>query len=164
MRNSWVPRVVTLVALSVFFTPDVAFAGRIRRWRARDGTSLRLLSTNSSGANFGSCSTPQIKFAQGFDGRRETSFEPVDQGSGHVPVLLYVCSRSWTTASFPHGSADNIGVITGFMCDELTNTCKANQAAKDLCTQAESAASSATPALSGAQADGTCINWLISCN
>ena len=29
MRNSWVPRVVTLVVLSTFFIPDVAF-GRIR--------------------------------------------------------------------------------------------------------------------------------------
>jgi hypothetical protein len=63
------------------------------------------------------------------------------------------------TGSYPHGSADNIGVITSFICNELTNTCKANQAAKDLCTQAESAANSATPPLSGGQADGTCLDW-----
>ena len=30
--------------------------------------------------NFGSCSIPQIQFGAGFDGRRETSFEPVDKG------------------------------------------------------------------------------------
>ena len=35
MLNSWTPRIVTLVALSVFFAPDVAF-GRTR-WPERDG-------------------------------------------------------------------------------------------------------------------------------
>ena len=29
--------------------------------------------------DFGSCSVPQIEFGQGFDGRKETSFKPVDQ-------------------------------------------------------------------------------------
>ena len=42
------------------------------------------------------------------------------------------------------------------MCDALTNTCAANQAAKDLCTRAEAAASAAKP-LTGAQADGLCF-------
>jgi hypothetical protein len=42
------------------------------------------------------------------------------------------------------------------MCDALTNTCAANQAAKDLCTRAEVAASAAKP-LTGAQADGPCF-------
>ena len=32
-------------------------------------------------AAFGSCSTPQIKFAAGLDGRRETAFTPVDQST-----------------------------------------------------------------------------------
>ena len=32
-------------------------------------------------ANFGKCSTPQIKFAAGLEGRKETAFAPVDQGS-----------------------------------------------------------------------------------
>lgn len=30
--------------------------------------------------DFGSCTVPQIKFATGFDNRKETAFEPVDQG------------------------------------------------------------------------------------
>ena len=36
--------------------------------------------TGSTGniGNFGSCSVPQIEFGQGFDGRKETSFRPVD--------------------------------------------------------------------------------------
>lgn len=38
-------------------------------------------STASSSAigDFGSCSVPQIEFGVGFDGRKETSFEPVDK-------------------------------------------------------------------------------------
>jgi len=40
--------------------------------------------------DFGSCSVPQIEFGQGFDGRKETSFKPVDQGesigSSHSPT------------------------------------------------------------------------------
>jgi hypothetical protein len=44
-------------------------------------------SPSTSGPNFGSCSTPQIKFASGLDGRKETAFAPVDAGSRHIPVL-----------------------------------------------------------------------------
>ena len=47
-----------------------------------------LTNSSTSGADFGSCSTPQIKFAAGLDGRKETAFVPVDQGSRHIPVLL----------------------------------------------------------------------------
>jgi hypothetical protein len=43
-------------------------------------------SSSASSANFGSCSTPQIKFAVGLDGRKETAFAPVDQGSGPIYV------------------------------------------------------------------------------
>ncbi|KAI0303720.1 hypothetical protein B0F90DRAFT_1626162 [Multifurca ochricompacta] len=88
----------------------------------------------SSAADFGKCSTPEIKFAVGLDGRKETAFAPMDQ------------------ISYNHGSADNIGVITQFMCDALTNTCAASQAAKTLCAMAQAAANAATP-LTGAQAD-----------
>lgn len=46
-------------------------------------TTLSVLALSSSvlgatTASFGSCSTPQIKFAAGLDGRRETAFAPVD--------------------------------------------------------------------------------------
>ena len=44
------------------------------------GTSTNKSSTTSDAANFGSCSAPQIKFAAGLDGRKETAFEPVDLG------------------------------------------------------------------------------------
>jgi hypothetical protein len=45
----------------------------------------------------------------------------------------------------------------------LTNSCGANQAAKDLTEKAEAAADATTPAKSGAQADGSCLYLLISC-
>ncbi|TRM68348.1 hypothetical protein BD626DRAFT_394532 [Schizophyllum amplum] len=89
---------------------------------------------STSGTDFGTCSTPQIEFGQGFDGRRETSFQPVDKNS------------------FNHGSAQAIDIISQFVCDQLTNSCKANQAAKDLCQQARTAADGAA-AKTGAQAD-----------
>ncbi|TFK40388.1 hypothetical protein BDQ12DRAFT_664848 [Crucibulum laeve] len=83
-----------------------------------------------AGADFGSCTTPQIEFGVGFDNRKETSFQPVDK------------------QSFNHGSAQNINIITQFICDTLTNSCKANQAAKDICATASAAATG-----TGAQAD-----------
>lgn len=49
--------------------------------------------TTSTG-DFGSCSTPEIKFGVGLDNRKETAFEPADKNS------------------FDHGSAQNIDIIT----------------------------------------------------
>ena len=40
--------------------------------------------------NFGSCSVPEIEFGAGFDGRRETSFQPVDLGQSNLsPTYLH---------------------------------------------------------------------------
>lgn len=86
-------------------------------------------------ADFGSCSVPQIEFGQGFDNRRETSFRPVDPNS------------------FSQGSAQNINIITRAICDQLVNTCGANQAARDLCATAQAAAAAAEPEKTGIQAD-----------
>ncbi|KAJ6619779.1 hypothetical protein B0H10DRAFT_1146913 [Mycena sp. CBHHK59/15] len=93
-------------------------------------------STASSSAigDFGSCSIPQIEFGTGFDGRKETAFQPVDK------------------ASFNHDSADNIGVITSFICNTLTNTCGADETAKATCAKAQAAAAAETP-LEGIDAD-----------
>ena len=41
--------------------------------------------------NFGSCSVPEIEFGQGFDGRKETSFRPVDISKSIRPSRLGVC-------------------------------------------------------------------------
>ena len=45
-------------------------------------TAASVAAGNSSGiGNFGKCSVPQIEFATGFDGRKETSFQPVDKST-----------------------------------------------------------------------------------
>jgi hypothetical protein len=90
--------------------------------------------SNSTIGNFGSCTVPQIQFATGFDNRKETSFEPVDQ------------------VSYNHGSADNIDIITQFMCDTLVNSCGADATAQATCATATTAADGQT-AKTGAQAD-----------
>ncbi|KAL5526517.1 hypothetical protein ACEPAF_8241 [Sanghuangporus sanghuang] len=90
--------------------------------------------SSSDIGDFGSCSVPEIEFGVGFDGRKETSFQPVDK------------------ASFNHGSAQAINIITQFICDTLTNSCGADQTAKDTCASAQTAAEAAT-AKTGAQAD-----------
>ena len=51
----------------------------------------------ASNLDLGSCSDPTIVFGAGFNSRKEDSFEPAD------------------TATFTHGSALNIKVITGFI-------------------------------------------------
>ncbi|PFH53001.1 hypothetical protein AMATHDRAFT_1726 [Amanita thiersii Skay4041] len=84
--------------------------------------------------DFGSCSVPEIEFGVGFDGRKETSFRPVDQ------------------TSYNHGSAQNVDIISQFMCDTLTNSCGADQTAKDTCNNARLAADVAAKG-TGAQAD-----------
>jgi hypothetical protein len=43
------------------------------------GSPSTTTSNASTVGNFGSCSVPQIEFGTGFDGRKETSFQPVDQ-------------------------------------------------------------------------------------
>jgi hypothetical protein len=43
--------------------------------------------STASAPNFGSCSTPEIKFAVGLDNRKETAFAPIDSGSRPIPVL-----------------------------------------------------------------------------
>ncbi|KAI9808910.1 MAG: hypothetical protein M1827_007135 [Pycnora praestabilis] len=76
--------------------------------------------------SFGSCTNPTIVFGAGFDGRTEDSFEPVNE------------------ADFNHGSADNIGVITNFICGQLGSKCQANAAAVAACTKGEAAAAKLT--------------------
>ncbi|THH03337.1 hypothetical protein EW145_g6334, partial [Phellinidium pouzarii] len=88
----------------------------------------------AAAAKFGSCESPEIKFAANLDGRKETSF---------VPANL---------RSFNHGSADNISVISSFICQQLKNKCRANAAALADCTAGTSAANAAAPG-TGAQAD-----------
>ncbi|KLO17393.1 hypothetical protein SCHPADRAFT_937092 [Schizopora paradoxa] len=97
-------------------------------------TAAATAASNSAIGDFGSCSVPQIEFGTGFDGRKETSFEPVDK------------------TSYNHGSAQNIDIITQFMCDQLVNSCGADATAKATCAKAQAAADTGT-AKEGIQAD-----------
>ncbi|KAJ7129321.1 hypothetical protein C8R44DRAFT_700019 [Mycena epipterygia] len=99
-------------------------------------TTSAATSTGSTSAigNFGKCSLPEIKFAVGFDGRKETSFEPVD------------------LTSYPHTSAQNVDIITQFICDTLVNSCGADATAKATCASARAAVDTVTPKI-GLQAD-----------
>jgi len=76
--------------------------------------------------DFGSCSNPAVQFAVGLDGRKEASFQAVNN------------------ADFNHGSALNIKVISDFICQQLDSKCKADQAALDACASAQAAAAAAT--------------------
>ncbi|KAE8447161.1 hypothetical protein EG329_010992 [Mollisiaceae sp. DMI_Dod_QoI] len=76
--------------------------------------------------DFGSCSDPAVEFAVGLDGRKEASFQAVNQ------------------ADFNHGSALNIGVIASFICSELSSSCQAGADALAACTAAQAAAKAAT--------------------
>ncbi|VDC04785.1 unnamed protein product [Peniophora sp. CBMAI 1063] len=97
-------------------------------------TSAAASTASGDIGDFGSCSVPQIEFGAGFDNRKETSFQPVDK------------------TSFNHGSAQGIDIITKFICDTLTNSCKADDTAKATCQTAIAAADGQT-AKTGAQAD-----------
>ena len=105
---------------------------------AATATSAAAAASSTASASdigdFGSCSVPQIEFGVGFDNRKETSFEPVDQ------------------TSYNHGSAQAIGIITQFICDTLTNSCGADDTAKATC-QSAIAASKQAEAKTGGQAD-----------
>ncbi|KAB5585126.1 hypothetical protein GE09DRAFT_1166084 [Coniochaeta sp. 2T2.1] len=81
----------------------------------------------NAAADFGSC-TPTMDFQLGRAGRKpdEATFLPVD------PVVA-------------KGQQDalNPNIITNRICDQLTNVCDANDAAKALCAQAQAAVQAA---------------------
>lgn len=87
-----------------------------------------------AGVDLGSCTDPTIRFGAGIENRKETSFIPNN------------------TKKFAHGSAQNSGIITQFICDTFVNSCKANAAAVSLCADAKAAAAAAG-AKKGAAAD-----------
>lgn len=70
---------------------------------------------------FGNCD-PTIKFGTPSDGRKEDAFEPAD------------------LATFNHGSALNIAVISNFICSQVGNKCKVDAAAVSTCNDAATAA------------------------
>lgn len=65
-----------------------------------------------AGADFGSCTTPEIEFGAGFDNRQETSFQPVDKSMYLLCLVREIHSYLRCLASYPHDSAQNINIIT----------------------------------------------------
>jgi hypothetical protein len=76
--------------------------------------------------NFGSCGSPTILFEAGLDGRSTSAFIAEDQ------------------ASYNHGSALNIAVIAGFVCQRLESSCKAAADVVASCASASAAAVATT--------------------
>ncbi|KAI8302622.1 hypothetical protein K4K61_007814 [Colletotrichum sp. SAR11_59] len=77
-------------------------------------------------SDFGSCSDPSIEFSNALKDR---------QGPGFIAT---------NQQDFNHGSAQKIGIIAGFICQRLQDSCKAPQATIDSCKAAETAATAAT--------------------
>lgn len=84
--------------------------------------------------DLGTCSNANILFEAGLDGRTQEAFIAANQ------------------QDFNHGSALNIGVIAGFICQRLESSCKAPTATQDACAQASSAAVASTQDQSAADA------------
>jgi len=66
-----------------------------------DGTGNNNGTDTGNIGNFGSCSVPQIEFGQGFDGRKETSFQPVDQ-SESIRVVFSLTVANFVDARILH--------------------------------------------------------------
>ncbi len=97
-----------------------------------------------AGLDFGLC-VPTIKFEAGLDGRKDTefTFQAIDPlvNKGQEEAL-------------------NPNIITNRICDQLTNVCNANQAAKDACTAAKQQISSlGTKDVSTANAWNTALGF-----
>ncbi|KAJ4387799.1 hypothetical protein N0V93_008401 [Gnomoniopsis smithogilvyi] len=90
---------------------------------ARRATSL---DTRAAALDLGSCSDASIVFGDGIDGRNTAAFVPANQ------------------QDFNHGSALNIGVVAGFICQRLDSPCNAPSDTQASCAQASAAAVAVT--------------------
>ncbi|TQN65958.1 hypothetical protein CSHISOI_09479 [Colletotrichum shisoi] len=89
--------------------------------------SAASIKRQNNGANFGTCA-PTMDFQLGRAGRK------ADQGT-FLPTDPVVAKDQQ--------DALNPNIITNRICDQLTNVCGANQAAKDLCQKAKAQVSAA---------------------
>nr|KAK5448954.1 hypothetical protein LTR18_002042 [Exophiala xenobiotica] len=89
--------------------------------------------------DFGTCSDPTILFENGLDGRDTAAFIAADQ------------------TDFNHGSALNIGVIAGFICQRLGSSCDASADVQASCTSASAAAVATTQNQAAADAFNSII-------
>ncbi|ETS88201.1 hypothetical protein PFICI_02029 [Pestalotiopsis fici W106-1] len=105
------------IILALFAATSVSALNIYKPRQSQNGTA----SASASGADFGQCD-PSIDFQLGREGRKadEGTFLPVD------PLVA-------------EGQQDalNPNIITNRVCDQLTNVCDANDAAKALCEDAK---------------------------
>ncbi|OHE94897.1 hypothetical protein CORC01_09816 [Colletotrichum orchidophilum] len=94
--------------------------------QCRAQAKLRRRSFKRQATDFGSCSDPSIVFKSGLADRQTAAFIANNQGD------------------FNHGSAQKIGIIAGFICQRLSDSCKAPAATVESCKQAQTAAVAAT--------------------
>lgn len=90
---------------------------------ASNDTAAAGAASGAGAAEFGACD-PTIKFGIPSDGRQEDAFEATD------------------LATFAHGSALNIAVISGFICSQLSSKCDVDAQAVSDCQAAQDASSS----------------------
>ncbi|KAL6245614.1 hypothetical protein RBB50_007613 [Rhinocladiella similis] len=94
-----------------------------KQCNAAGGAAMKM---KRAAGDFGTCSDPSILFKDGLDGRNTAAFIAADQ------------------TDFNHGSALNIGVIAGFICQRLGSPCNAPKDVQASCTSASAAAVATT--------------------
>ncbi|KAL1859619.1 hypothetical protein Daus18300_009484 [Diaporthe australafricana] len=102
--------------------------------KKRDTRDVRPSLPKRAALDLGSCSNANILFEAGLDGRNTDAFIAANQDD------------------FNHGSALNIAVIAGFICQRLGSPCNAPSGVQASCAQASSAAVAATQDQSAADA------------
>ncbi|PHH49176.1 hypothetical protein CFIMG_007102RA [Ceratocystis fimbriata CBS 114723] len=106
-------------------------------------TSSTMSVRAAANGQFGTCSDPTIVFGIPKD-RSQNAFSPSNE------------------ADFNHGSALNIGVIAGFICQRLQDSCKADATVVASCAQASTAAVSSPQGQSAADAFNNIITGTVS--
>ncbi|KAJ8058599.1 hypothetical protein OCU04_012776 [Sclerotinia nivalis] len=136
----------TLVTITMAATSTAAVTPSIASSSATPSTnSTTTVQTSSiSGLSFGLC-VPTMKFEAGLNGRKDTefTFQAIDPlvNKGQQEAL-------------------NPNIITNRICDQLTNVCNANEAAKTACAQAKAMISAAgTKDVSTADAWNTALGF-----
>lgn len=105
---------------------SAAQAAKSRRKRSlrfkRSKPAKAVKARQNNALDFGSCSDPSIIFEEGLDGRSEAAFAPAN------------------SADFSQGSANNVNIITSFICGQLESACGADEAAVAACQEGQAAA------------------------
>ncbi|KAH8887995.1 hypothetical protein GQ53DRAFT_749330 [Thozetella sp. PMI_491] len=103
-----------------------ALSGGVGQCETQEQACSATIAKRQASSNFGSCGSPEILFESGLDGRNTNAFIAADQ------------------KDYNHGSALNIAVIAGFICQRLGSPCNAPADVQASCTSASAAAVATT--------------------